>query len=296
MNAHDRGPSPSWVAARVARPVRDLARSANFYGGLLELRPKGGFTGHAGYDGLFFALPGGGELEVTKGPITPRPGTDDDLLVLYLRTPEEVRRTVAVLLSADVPALPAANPYWDQWGRTFLDPDGYAVVIAAAEPDPMAAVRIETYDGNRDELRPLFELAEDSPSELDSYLDAGRVLVARSGEHVIGHLQLIGTEQQRGAEIKNMAVYEHSRRRGVGALLVQAAVQLVTAQRGSSLVVATAAADVGNLRFYQRQGFRMRSIQRDAFPPAMGYPHGILLDGIELRDRVWLDRPLTTGS
>ena len=91
-------------------------------------------------------------------------------------------------------------------------------------------VRIETYSGPRDNLRRLFELAEDSAAELDSYIDAGRVLVA------------------------------------------------------------TAAADIGNLRFYQRQGFRMRAIERDAFTPATGYPSGLLIDGIELRDRVWLDR------
>jgi hypothetical protein len=56
------------------------------------------------------------------------------------------------------------------------------------------------------------------------------------------------------------------------------------------ILVATAAADIGNLRFYQRQGFRMRSVERDAFTPATGYPPGLLIDGIELRDRVWLDR------
>jgi hypothetical protein len=54
----------------------------------------------------------------------------------------------------------------------------------------------------------------------------------------------------------------------------------------------TAAADLGNLRFYQRQGFRMRSVERDAFTPDTGYPPGIQVDGIELRDRVWFDRPL----
>jgi len=56
------------------------------------------------------------------------------------------------------------------------------------------------------------------------------------------------------------------------------------------ILVATAAADIGNLRFYQRQGFRMRSVERDAFTPATGYPPGLLIDGIELRDRVWLDQ------
>jgi hypothetical protein len=61
----------------------------------------------------------------------------------------------------------------------------------------------------------------------------------------------------------------------------------------TTIVVATAAAGVGTLRFYQRQGFRMRWIERDAFTAAAGYPPGIRIDGIDLRDRVWLDRPVT---
>jgi hypothetical protein len=50
----------------------------------------------------------------------------------------------------------------------------------------------------------------------------------------------------------------------------------------------TAAADVGNLRFYQRLGFRMVEVERNAFTAADGYPDGIVIDGIPLRDRVWL--------
>src|SRR2546429_9134006 len=69
-------------------------------------------------------------------------------------------------------------------------------------------VRIETYGGARDNLRALFELADDSAAELDSYIEAGRVLVAVSGAEVIGHLQLTGTGDPRQAEIKNMAVRE----------------------------------------------------------------------------------------
>ena len=75
-------------------------------------------------------------------------------------------------------------------------------------------VRIERYDGPRDSLRPLFELAEDSAAELDSYIDAGRVLVATSDGEVIGHLQLTGTGEPRQAEIKNMAVRETCRGKG----------------------------------------------------------------------------------
>jgi len=151
-------------------------------------------------------------------------------------------------------------------------------------------VRVELHTGPRDDLRGLFELAEDSPAELDSYLDAGRVLVALSGQEVIGHLQLVDTDRPGRVELKNMAVREAVQGRGVGARLVDAALGLAAAGSATEMVVATAAADVGNLRFYQRQGFRLLSVERDAFGPATGYPSGLTIDGIVLRDRVWLDR------
>lgn len=278
----------------MAHPSGDLDRSGAFYRDLLGLRPTGGFAGHDGYDGIFFGLPGGGELELTAGPATPRPGSDEDLLVLYLPTLDDVRETAAELEAAGVPTVPAANPYWNRWGRVFLDPDGYAIVIAATPADPVTAgvVRVETYDGPREELRGLFELAEDSAAELDSYLHAGRVLTATVGLDVVGHLQLVETDRPGQTEIKNMAVREDWQGGGIGARLVRAAVDLLAAEGGTAMLVATAAADVGNLRFYQRQGFRMRSVERDAFTPAAGYPPGTRIDGIELRDRVWLDRPV----
>lgn len=163
----------------------------------------------------------------------------------------------------------------------------------------VGGVRVELYTGSRDELRPLFELAEDSPTQLESYLGLGRVLVALSGGEVIGHLQLVNTHHPGEVEIKNMAVKEGHRGRGIGSRLISAALELVASESGVVLVVATAAADIDNLRFYQRRGFRMRSVERDAFTPATGYPPGIRIDGIELRDRVWLDyrvRPETEVS
>lgn len=158
-------------------------------------------------------------------------------------------------------------------------------------------VRIELHQGPREELRELFELAEDSPSELASYLHAGRVLVAVGGSgEVVGHLQLVGTAQQGQQEIKSLAVREHLQGRGIGSRLVRAAIDLTAAESASLLLVSTATASVGNLRFYQRHGFRMRSIERDAFGPATGYPPGICIDGIPLRDRVWLDRPVGAAA
>lgn len=198
--------------------------------------------------------------------------------------------------------MPAAAVY-------FRDPDGnlleYLAMLDAA-PDPDAGivpwsqwaprtqvadpVRIVAHAGPRDELRALFAMAEDSAAQLDSYLDAGELLAAVAGGRVVGHLQLVdGAEGQ--SEIKNMAVDPAYRRRGIGRALIQAAIRQARGRNSSELRVATAAADTGNLRFYQRVGFRMRTVERDAFTPAAGYDPGTV-DGIDLRDRVWLDLEL----
>src|SRR3954466_14328222 len=147
---------------------------------------------------------------------------------------------------------------------------------------PTRPLTIGWHTGDRAALRPLFELAEDSPTELDGYLDRGRVLLARVGGEPVGHLQLVEAEpgaaaglenaELKNAELKNMAVREDQQGRGIGRRLVRAARALLTAEGAPTLAAATATADVGNLRFYQRQGFRMRRVERDAFTPATGYP------------------------
>ena len=54
------------------------------------------------------------------------------------------------------------------------------------------------------------------------------------------------------------------------------------------MMVATAAADTGNLRFYQRLGFRFLSVDRDAFTAATGYPDVIVIDmGLGGDDRIF---------
>ena len=156
-------------------------------------------------------------------------------------------------------------------------------------------MRIELYSGDREALRPLFELAEDSRAQLDAYIDTGVVLVAVSRDEILGHLQLLTTDERRTFEIKNMAVLPAHQRRGVGRALVAAALERARLESGGVVRVATAAADVGNLRFYQRVGFRLRAVERDAFTPATGYPAASEIDGIELRDRVWLDLELEGG-
>jgi catechol 2,3-dioxygenase-like lactoylglutathione lyase family enzyme len=136
MGNHEPRPT-SWSAVRLARPARDLPRSMRFYRDLIGLPPVGGFENHDGYDGVFFALPGGAELELTAGPAQPAPSTDEDLLVLYVRTWAEAEAIGARLTAAGVTRIQNQNPYWNRSGLTFLDPDGYRLVIAAGSmPQP----------------------------------------------------------------------------------------------------------------------------------------------------------------
>ncbi|GLZ49803.1 hypothetical protein Acsp06_59880 [Actinomycetospora sp. NBRC 106375] len=151
---------------------------------------------------------------------------------------------------------------------------------------------ITLHTGSRQEIRALFELAEDSAAQLDTYLELGDVLVARVGDRAVGHLQLVPGTNACEVELKNMAVAGDRQGTGVGRRLVRAAADLARARSAHRMTVATAAADIGNLRFYQRVGFRMLAIDRDAFVPATGYPDEIVVDGILLRDRVWLDLDL----
>ena len=150
---------------------------------------------------------------------------------------------------------------------------------------------VEEYDGPRSALMTLFEQADDSREEIESYIERGEILVARCEGEIIGHVQWIPGDW----ELKSLAVAEKHRGSGIGSMLVRSAVDRAFDAGAARVVVATATADIGNLGFYQRLGFRMERVERDAFRTARGYP-AIEIDCIPLRDRIWfsLDGPTET--
>jgi N-acetylglutamate synthase-like GNAT family acetyltransferase len=157
-------------------------------------------------------------------------------------------------------------------------------------------VEIGWYTGERMRLRSLFALAEDSPQRLEASMDQGRVLVATEDGQVIAYLQLVESDMDDEAELASMAVVDQRQRQGLGRALVTRAIAECRAEGVRTLLVATASADTGNLRFYQRLGFRMLRIERDAFTAADGYPDGLAIEGIPLRDRVWLSLALRQAT
>jgi ribosomal protein S18 acetylase RimI-like enzyme len=152
---------------------------------------------------------------------------------------------------------------------------------------------IELYDGPRTDIAWSFREAEDSESLLAAYLERGQVWVARDAAgDVIGHLQTVPLDDEGTWEVTNTAVVESARGQGVGRRLIEAAVAEAAGAGVTRIVLATGAADVGNLRFYQRCGFRITRVVHDHFVAANGYPDDIVVDGIPLRDQVWFERRL----
>ncbi|MFF7777946.1 VOC family protein [Streptomyces tanashiensis] len=120
---------------RVARPSRDLAAAERFYVDGLGLDVQWRSTERVpGKHDLLMVGPSDGSwhFELThdpEHPLEPTP-TVDDLFVVYLGAPVEEEQ-VERLLAAGGTRVPAHNPYWDEYGVTVADPDGYRLVLCS---------------------------------------------------------------------------------------------------------------------------------------------------------------------
>jgi catechol 2,3-dioxygenase-like lactoylglutathione lyase family enzyme len=124
---------------RVARPTDDLGPLIRFYRDGLGLEVLFSFHDHDGFDGVMLGLAGAPwHLEFTRraGHAAGRAPTEDNLLVLYLPDRDEWNRVIRRMDAAGHAAVPSFNPYWDQRGVTFEDPDGYRVVLQNADWSP----------------------------------------------------------------------------------------------------------------------------------------------------------------
>jgi GNAT superfamily N-acetyltransferase len=145
---------------------------------------------------------------------------------------------------------------------------------------------IDWYDGLRKTLLPLFELADDSRVQIDSYIDLGRILVARNEQgDIVGHLQLLPASPDT-VEVKSIAVREDHQRRGIGGRLIDRALTTCRDEGARMVTVTTATADLDNLRFYQRCGFRATAITHDVFTERRGYPPQLEANGIPVQDSI----------
>ena len=140
---------------------------------------------------------------------------------------------------------------------------------------------------------PLFAEADDSESQIAAYRDLGELLVAQEAGVILGHVQMVPTDEPGSIEIKSIAVVEGMRSQGIGSALLQGALDHCRRQGAKVVSLATAAASIDALKFYQRNGFRLRRVIRDFYSPERGY-RPLLINGIPLLDEVILDFELSS--
>ena len=120
---------------RIARPSRDLAAAERFWVEGLGLDVVWRLDAESAAPGehglLMVGWPDADwHLELVHeptAPVEPRP-TEEDLLVIYAdeELPQEL---VARLEAHGGKRVQSPNPYWNEWGVTIEDPDGYRLVL-----------------------------------------------------------------------------------------------------------------------------------------------------------------------
>ena len=117
---------------RFARHTNDLEKLNSFYLKILGMEILGGFQNHNGYDGIFLGKKNENwHLEFTKSEeIVSFNFGDEDILVFYPNTRLEYESILDNIKNSCIKSIEAKNPYWNENGKMFLDPDGYRIILS----------------------------------------------------------------------------------------------------------------------------------------------------------------------
>lgn len=130
-------------------------------------------------------------------------------------------------------------------------------------------IRIQTHDGDRADLLPLFRLADESESEIESYYRLGEVLVAVDGDKTVG-MALV--EKDGGTvQIISLAVLEAHQGQGIGSRLIAEALDYCRRGGAARLIVCTGAWETQNIAFYRNRGFVLFHVEHGFFTQQKGY-------------------------
>ncbi len=120
---------------RAARHTNDLQAIYEFYHDILGLDFLGQFKEHESYNGMFFGKEGENwHLEFTTSSDAPDHHPDeDDIWVFYFTDEQLLQEKIKAIVNQGIPKVTSKNPYWDRHGATFLDPDGFRIVLALSK-------------------------------------------------------------------------------------------------------------------------------------------------------------------
>lgn len=133
-------------------------------------------------------------------------------------------------------------------------------------------MHIKIYEGGSAALPPLFRLADESESQIQSYYELGTILAAFDVASIVGLAQLV--EDYGNTELVSLAVRPERQRQGFGRHLIEAAAYHCRAYKIDRLIVGTGTWETDNVVFYLHRGFQIFNMNRDFFTPEKGYAEG----------------------
>ena len=130
----------------------------------------------------------------------------------------------------------------------------------------------------------LLLLADPSKEAIQKYLDNAEIHLAFIGDELVGVSVL--TKELDIAELRNIAVHEKHRRKGIGRLLVEHAIGQARNKRALRIEVGTGNSSALQLSLYQKCGFKIIGVEKDFF--LKNYKEPIVENGIQCVDMIRL--------
>lgn len=140
----------------------------------------------------------------------------------------------------------------------------------------------------RDKKRflPLLLEADEQESMIDRYLERGELFVLfQNGEAAA--VAVVTKEAEDVYELKNLAVAEKLRRKGLGRGMVEA---LLARYKGRGVMLVGTGDSPATLGFYKACGFAFSHVEKDFF--VINYDHPVMENGKRLTDMIYLRKTL----
>ncbi|HCN47540.1 MAG TPA: GNAT family N-acetyltransferase [Chryseobacterium sp.] len=136
----------------------------------------------------------------------------------------------------------------------------------------------------------LLLLADETTEAIDQYIFNSDIYLLHDGIEDIAVMALYRNSDTE-LEIKNIAVIEAYRSKGIGSILINKAKEIAKENHYQILTVGTSDTGLQQIRFYERNGFRKTGIRKDFF--IENYPSPIYENGLQMRDMILLTHHLT---
>ncbi|MGR9048279.1 GNAT family N-acetyltransferase [Halobacillus faecis] len=155
------------------------------------------------------------------------------------------------------------------------------------EQDLMSRIHLVETNERRRFMADLL-LADESETIIESYIDDGLFYTIYLDDVHIG-VCLFVFPGEHTVEIKNIAIQEAFRGKGLGKQVIDASCILFQKKGYKEMLVGTSNSSIENLAFYQKAGFRFHEIHHDFF---LHYSDPFYENGIKGMDMIYFRRPI----